>query len=697
MTNYNTQMIVPYNLWYDDPKYTVQYITQNNQILRIRKYDNKLLTLIKIKGYDHAINDINHLPAYQAIYPERFYYFWELLHSCPHNNKKSFLHIGIIESLGTLEALNVQNERIYIDHAECVYDYWNIEKSKHPVIIDKIYHIENRLNEYDFISVDVIKKMNKPREWKNEEDDLSSVLYYVHQGIQHLKHNGTMIIHIRLLMRESWRILLDLCSKHFSSFYFYRSKILHEQDPSVYFCLDGFISKKSTYDYLPMYHQYKLYQFDKYKENETNNTLYHSMLKQFSNIIKKWMYDRDHVQKYSLSLWYKENSLSSIGDLPDINVPKTMSFKLSINAQPIKIKPGTNNNLLKSNIYIGSLKMRSKLNFCKRILDSQPSTLYADAKPNFNVDITLWENVINKTDHTNSVRKTIKNNMGGEMVTNAWLKMYEMLSYFPQINISKTFHLCEAPGAFVAATNHFLKTKNIKFDWYAQTLGINDNQDALEDHFGLINKYSDKWFYEDITKSDTIKKYMDLLKNINFMTADAGIRCDPREINEQEKIMSKAFMGEILCILGCLEKEGSAIVKIFLPMNKPLTISLINILTSVFSEIHFIKPHSSHDYNSEIYIVLVQYKGIDTTVLETLLSMLDDDSITCDSVLCSKINNEFLVEYMTIINTLMRQQINSLNYYYKILYDREQRYDKNRNDWFQNNAIKSLNSNDKLI
>lgn len=89
-----------------------------------------------------------------------------------------------------------------------------------------------------------------------------------------------------------------------------------------------------------------------------------------------------------------------------------------------------------------------------------------------------------------------------EIGTQAWAKMYELLSNYPLINSSQeksfTLHLCEAPGGFISALNHFLVTRskfilviesflsyhlsdetvNIDWQWFAQTLNPYYEHDA---------------------------------------------------------------------------------------------------------------------------------------------------------------------------------------------------------------------------
>ncbi len=55
-----------------------------------------------------------------------------------------------------------------------------------------------------------------------------------------------------------------------------------------------------------------------------------------------------------------------------------------------------------------------------------------------------------------------------EIGTQAWAKMYEILSNFHLINYQTdqkwiTLHLCEAPGGFISALNHYLVTRRELF------------------------------------------------------------------------------------------------------------------------------------------------------------------------------------------------------------------------------------------
>ena len=60
-----------------------------------------------------------------------------------------------------------------------------------------------------------------------------------------------------------------------------------------------------------------------------------------------------------------------------------------------------------------------------------------------------------------SVINRVKKEIYPELLTQAWLKFYECLSEFDLVSGVKgssflSLHLCEAPGAFISALNHYL-------------------------------------------------------------------------------------------------------------------------------------------------------------------------------------------------------------------------------------------------
>lgn len=126
--------------------------------------------------------------------------------------------------------------------------------------------------------------------------------------------------------------------------------------------------------------------------------------------------------------------------------------------------------------------------------------------------------------------------LNNDIYYNRFLKCYEILHYFKLINLDnnklKTFHICEIPGAFILAINHYIKTKTtnkIDFDWNAQSLNpwtTKDKTKFLPDQYGLVRKYKNRYHWGtgsgDITDIYNIKFYIKKFNKMDLITADCG-------------------------------------------------------------------------------------------------------------------------------------------------------------------------------
>ena len=154
-----------------------------------------------------------------------------------------------------------------------------------------------------------------------------------------------------------------------------------------------------------------------------------------------------------------------------------------------------------------------------------------------------------------------------QLVTHAWLKMYEMLSWCHSNNLfllpstsdcSKLTIFCNAelPGGFIGALNHFVPTiLKCEWEWLACSL----RSSGLRDSFGISHRYPERWLQNqhmdgDVTKIKNISVIRERVLNkfangVLLYTSDAG--CDvSQDFNAQEEIMSAIHLGQVL--LGLL-------------------------------------------------------------------------------------------------------------------------------------------------
>lgn len=81
-----------------------------------------------------------------------------------------------------------------------------------------------------------------------------------------------------------------------------------------------------------------------------------------------------------------------------------------------------------------------------------------------NYSLEAWSKHTHKRDAAGGIGWNLRKGINAEFVTKAWSKFYEIVTAYQLVRffdsstgVFNSMHLCEAPGAFVAALNHFLK------------------------------------------------------------------------------------------------------------------------------------------------------------------------------------------------------------------------------------------------
>lgn len=653
------------DLWYIVDKLQIKCLEQNGQKIRSRWYGDCLLTpIVDLNGRLPKLpaRYIEILPLYQPYYPETYYKAWEIFHQNIISTDNN-LFMCTDDQFGWIESLTIYNELYHITHTKFKY-YCN----KISEYLDQTFNIDkmNPSVHYGLVIIDTIRKLPHINLTTNLNEDIACLLYYMFNIFPFLETGGQLIINLSFIMGDQWLFILDILFNKFSSCKIVRYQSVNPLDPSVCVIASQYHGIKLTSVERAVYGTYyrqKMYDnFDIVYNKQTRNLLrddWHKIKTEWYKNIEQTVVNNKNQVRQQIE-WATTYNISIINK-PDITKNDLIVGVLPTTSQQIDIKQ------IKCNIDLEDIKLsEGRLIVTKRVIDTKPIKI--------NGNLLSWNQIKYELDKNKYVRNYLKRKYNCKMITNAWVKLYEIYSIFPDLLGTKptvtTFHICEAPGAFISATQYWLADRNRKFDWYAQSLNPVYNKSALTDHWGLIADYPDRWLFGnpdtgDITNIDVIKSYASLAIKFDFMTADAGIHCDSKTYNKQEQLMCKINLGQIVCILACLSIGGNAVVKTFLPMTCPLTISLVYIMSTYFNSVSIVKSDSSRNTNSEIYLVLSGYISIDQVQLTKLYNIMADDTISHDSWICQP-DEMFMSSYRSTINDLIDKQIVALKqaYYY---------------------------------
>jgi hypothetical protein len=229
-----------------------------------------------------------------------------------------------------------------------------------------------------------------------------------------------------------------------------------------------------------------------------------------------------------------------------------------------------------------------------------------------------------------------RQNKQSKNFTNAWLKCWEMIHFYKLIPTNHSddytvFCNAEFPGAFVLAFNHYIKTytKNKKYEWYANSIWPTEelkkrNKEIYKDSFKLYEKYPHRWLMNeknggDVSKINMIDIIEERLKHkVDLYTSDVA----------EDETHSNIILGQFLCGLKVLKNGGTMVCRMS-TFFKPFSMSLLFLLTTMFSDVCITKPMASRAICSECYIIGKNYTSNPFMInqLETVLTNWTDDSV----------------------------------------------------------------------
>ncbi|XP_028258578.1 cap-specific mRNA (nucleoside-2'-O-)-methyltransferase 2 isoform X2 [Parambassis ranga] len=242
-------------------------------------------------------------------------------------------------------------------------------------------------------------------------------------------------------------------------------------------------------------------------------------------------------------------------------------------------------------------------------------------------NVQVWHQHTNSTNRAGKVISAVRSAANAEICTQAWCKFYEILGTFNllpdealQNGELNTVHLCEAPGAFITALNHYIKTNEstryCDWGWAANTLNpyheANGGSTTIADDRLIANTLPWWFFGSDNTGNIMIQQHLlDLqafvsnMRRVDLVTADGSFDCQENP-DEQEALVASLHYCEVTAALLLLSPGGSFVLKMF-TLYEHSSVCLLYLLNCCFQSVSVFKPATSKAGNSEVYVVCLNY------------------------------------------------------------------------------------------
>ncbi|CAL8383221.1 unnamed protein product [Arctogadus glacialis] len=238
-------------------------------------------------------------------------------------------------------------------------------------------------------------------------------------------------------------------------------------------------------------------------------------------------------------------------------------------------------------------------------------------------DLSEWQWHTGSTNRAGKVIAALRSAANAEICTQAWCKFYEILGTFPLLpeaavaaGALNTVHLCEAPGAFVSALNHYTQTSEATrywdWAWAASTLnpyheGNGGHATVADDR--LIANTLPWWSFGSDNTGDltSLKNLLQLqgfvahMPRVDLVTADGSFDCLEAP-DEQEALVASLVLCEAAAGLLLLSSGGALVLKMF-TLYEHSSVCLLYLLNCCFSSVSVFKPATSKAGNSEVYVV----------------------------------------------------------------------------------------------
>lgn len=322
----------------------------------------------------------------------------------------------------------------------------------------------------------------------------------------------------------------------------------------------------------------------------------------------------------------------------------------------------------------GFQQMKAELNATKSLLN--------------NMEPIAWRRHTTWTNRAGNVMHRVRQTAAPELLTQAWCKFYQLLHDYDLASADplRSFHLCEAPGAFILALQHYLHSADDRgadnWTWFANTLNPyyegNDFKSTVTDD-RLIFATLKQWYFGQDQTGDVmspefrVERFLETrgeetAGEFDLVTADGSVDCqdDPAE---QEATVAPLHAAEAAAALKLLADGGHLVLKMFTFFERP-SVCLLYLLNCAFRHVHVKKPTCSKPGNSEVYVVCTSFRkdALTNAHVAALSRLVEERRAFCLSHL-EDLPNNFVA------------QVESCAQYFKELQEKTIRENI---DWFQN-------------
>lgn len=709
--------------------YDFYYYLKKDNILDY-KFINKIIPVYSLIDLNEAIdlNEIKNLNNKWLILSNNYSFSEALNYIILSNSKYNNANIYQIIT----DNYNINNYNILKNRINGYSNKINYNKNVDKLHSNYIKNIELKVN---FMYIDIYQKKNQEYYLHTQKNNLL-FLSYITLAFKCLKKNGNIILILPGLDSKLSIDIFYLLCYNFETIKIINSKIAKPGLFGLHIYLINYLEKENFYkkllEILELVEKkkiedntnldknivnkiYKSILFNNTELKESSNIKYlESILhyKEMPKIITKIKtYNNKKLNNYIKfldNIIYYEKNIKGNKEKEklynqyklrfSINLAKELNLKLSKTFDYQNLKKTFSNNILLNTI---SEDTPIKVGIIKKSL---PIIKIDNKKKYKNIEIItkllLNHAYIGRLFETRSkekydrikkriryyettIRKYILKNFNiryhGRAPSRGWLKFYEIITNIDIIDKNKieykTMHYCEAPGNFILALGHYLKTKTNteKFNWHAQSLNPK-NKIAIGDDYKLIRNYKDRWDFGvnssgDITDRKNLFYYKEKYNDVDLITFDCGLNW-----YENRKLAPKLLVAQLILLLYNTPLNKNGIIKHRITMtDQPAFIGLIYLLIIYFEKIYFYKP-MLNPWSGEFYIIgKKKEKEVSKEDIDKLLDFLDDFE-----------EDESLINIDEIPKDYIYQIYNAVN---KIL---------DKNNFFLNRSIYYIDISDKL-